>query len=56
MITMTTCHAPFMLRARIDALQLGDIVELLHETDERYDLFIVADAVTVHGFRVYLNL
>ena len=42
MISMTICHAPFMPRARIDVLQLGDIVEFLHETDERYDLLIVA--------------
>jgi len=51
MITMSTCHASFMLRARMDVLQRGDIVEFLHETDERYDLFIVADILSMLEIR-----
>ncbi len=51
MITMPTCHASFMLRARMDVLQLGDIVEFPHETDERYDLFIVADILSMLEIR-----
>ncbi len=48
---MSTCHAPFMLRARMDVLQRGDIVEFLHETDEGYDLFIVADILSMLEIR-----
>jgi len=40
-----------MLRARMDVLQRGDIVEFLHETDERYDLFIVADILSMLEIR-----
>ena len=40
-----------ILRARIDVLQLGDIIEFLHETDERYDLSIVADILPMLEIR-----
>jgi hypothetical protein len=35
----------------MDVLQRGDIVEFLHETDERYDLFIVADILSMLEIR-----
>ena len=40
-----------ILRARIDVLQLGYIIEFLHETDERYDLSIVADILPMLEIR-----